>query len=864
MSAVSPAHRHETAPLDRSSEPTACFHCGLPVPSDRDYSVVIDEHPRPMCCPGCQAVAKAIVDGGLTDYYRYRTATPDNPDEAVPAFLDELSLYDDPAIQASFVRDTEETPGKPATGEVKEAALILEGIVCAACVWLNERHVGGLPGVHEFRVNYSTHRAHLRWDAARIRLSEILEAIAAIGYRAHPFDPSRQEAVHRRERARQLRRLGVAGLGMVQAMMIAVALYAGEAQHMDPAIREFLRWISLIIATPVVFYSAASFFENAARDLRYRRLGMDVPVSLAIGLAYTASAWATFSGAGEIYFDSVTMFTFFLLAGRYLEVEARQRAGEAADNLLRLLPARALRLDTGIDGALTETSVPPHTLTPGDRVRVRPGETVPADGRIEDGRSSLDESLLTGESRPRARGPGDTVIGGAINRESPLIVRIERVGPDTVLSGIQRLLDRAQTEKPRIAGLADRVAGYFVAGVLIVASTVALAWWFHRPEDALWVTLSVLVVTCPCALSLATPAALTAATGRLMQRGVLTTRGHALETLARLETIVFDKTGTLTEGRLELVQVEPRSPWDRDTARRYAAALEQASEHPLAQALSHTTTELPPVEDLTNIPGQGITGRIAGATYRIGNWDFVHDGLSVPADEALRAQLETGGPVVYLADTEAIRAVFYLRDRPRPEAATTLTRLDGMGIATHLISGDDPRVTEAVAAEVGLPRTATVAGDQQPSDKLTFVKQQQEQGTVTAMVGDGVNDAPVLAGASVSFAMGGASQIARSSADLVLLRNDLREIPEAIAVGRRTLRIIRQNMTWALTYNLLALPAAALGWIAPWMAAIGMSASSLLVVLNALRLRSDPVAPSAEPSPEDQPRNRAVDPAAFS
>ncbi|HID48478.1 MAG TPA: heavy metal translocating P-type ATPase, partial [Chromatiales bacterium] len=505
----------------------SCFHCGLPVPPGSRYEVEIEGQARPMCCPGCQAVAQAIVDGGLGDYYRHRTAASVTARSPVPEELRELDIYDQPRVQRSFVR--QESGDRP---QLRQASLILEGIVCAACVWLNERHVGSLPGVEEFRVNYSTHRASVKWDDSVIHLSDILRAIAAIGYVAHPFDPGRQERIYKKERHQALKRLAVAGLGAMQVMMLAVAMYAGDYYGMEARLELFFRWVSLVIATPVVLYAARPFFQGAWRDLRRRQLGMDVPVALAIGGAYLASCWATLSQGGEVYFDSVTMFTFFLLVGRYLEMAARHRAGQAAEELVKLLPAVATRVTP--DG---EEVVAVAELRPGDRVRIRPGDSIPADGRVVEGRSSVDESLLTGESLPLARRVGEALVGGSVNVESPLLMEVEKVGEDTVLAAIQRLLDRAQSEKPRLASLADRVAGWFVAVILVLAVLTGWWWWQHDPARAGWVVLSMLVVTCPCALSLATPAALTAATGSLTRMGVLTTRGHALETQIRDEII---------------------------------------------------------------------------------------------------------------------------------------------------------------------------------------------------------------------------------------------------------------------------------------------------------------------------------------
>lgn len=798
-----------------------CFHCGLPVPDGADYKVAIDGEPREMCCHGCQAVAQAIVDGGLTSFYKHREAPSRKAEDLVPEALRRFELYDQPALQQSFVEVDE--------ASVKTASLILEGITCAACVWLNERHVNALPGVLDFAVNYSTHRARVRWDDSQIHLSDILKAIADIGYVAHPFDPGRQEAVNKKEKSAALRRLAVAGLGAMQVMMLAIAMYAGDYSGMDADLRVFMRWVSLALTVPVVLYSAAGFFRTAWRDLKRRQLSMEVPVSLAIGGAFTASVWSTVFGGAEVYFDSVCMFAFFLLTSRYLEMGARHRAGAAAEELVKLLPATATRLQDG-----KEVVVAVSELAPGDHVMVRPGETIPADGSVIDGCSSVDESLLTGESLPRPRAHGDELVGGSVNVESPLVLKVEKVGEDTLVSAIVRLLDRAQAEKPSVARLADRVAGWFVAALLVVATLVAIYWYFNAPEHAFAITLSVLVVTCPCALSLATPTAITAASGALTKLGLLTTRGHALEGLAQATHIVFDKTGTLTRGVLQLVEVTLLNDRgvDRECALNIAAALESGSEHPVGKALiSHASETLRPT-DLTNLPGHGMQGVVGQCRYRIGNAAYVAE-LS---GAALPESGEGHGTEVYLGDEHGVLARFELRDELRADAEGAIRQLRELGLQVEILSGDAAGAVNRVAGELGI---SDASAGMRPDGKLNRVRELQAAGHLVAMVGDGVNDAPVLAGADVSIAMGQGAQLAHASADMVVLSERLNALPEGVRKARATRAIIKQNLGWAILYNVAAVPLAAAGLVAPWMAAIGMSFSSLVVVFNALRLKAD-------------------------
>ncbi len=773
-----------------------------------------------MCCAGCAAVAQAISSAGLSRYYRERTATASTARDAFSGSSSQFDVFDNPLVQKNFVT--------AAVDGGREAALILEGIHCAACVWLNEHHLRDLPGVLDVQVNYATHRARIRWDNDRIRLSEIMQAVRAIGYEAHPYDPGRQQQLLEVERRKMLRRLAVAGALGMQVMILAVAMYAGVWTGMEERYRDFFQKLSMLMTLPVLFYSAQPFFIAAWRDLSVRRAGMDVPVTIGISLAFAASAFSVATGQGEVYFDSICMFVFLLLGTRTLELGARKSAADAADVIGQARPAGATRLCA--DGDAEQIAA--VELSPGDRVLVRPGEVVPADGVVVAGRSTVDEAILTGEAMPQPRREADEVIGGSINIDSPITVQVTRTGADSALSQIQQLLDRALTGKPRVSQLADRISGFFVMAVLLIAAGVAGYWWRAGNQDWLSITVSVLVVSCPCALSLATPAAVTATVGRLMKEGVLLTRARTLETLARISKVVFDKTGTLTLGELRCSAIRTAEGIHRNDVLEVAAALEQQSEHPVGRAISRAgvNLDLPRVENVVNEPGGGICAHIMGKPYYIGSPHFIAEktGLEANSDEA------GSRTTVFLADAGRILGELVFSDEIRDEAPRLIGQLRELGLEISILSGDQRGPVLAVADALQIK---SARWQLSPADKLRAVHQDQAQGERVAMVGDGVNDAPVLAGADVSIAVAQASPLAAAAADVVILNEDTRMIAQAILAGRRTLRVIRQNLTWALAYNLSALPAAALGFVPPWLAAIGMSASSLIVIANALRLR---------------------------
>lgn len=785
-----------------------------------------------MCCGGCLAVAHAIVASGLGEYYRSRDALPDSPPAALPAIVDGLQLYDHPDFQRSFVRLVDDRDPH----SEREAALILEGITCSACIWLNEQHLSRLDGVISVDINYATRRARVRWDERRVRLSGILAAIAAIGYRAHPYNAARNEDLARRERRSALWRVFVAGFGMMQVMMYALPAYLAGSGEMTREVEQLMRWASLVLTLPVIGYSAAPFFVNAWRDLRLLRVGMDVPVALGIGAAFAASVWATLTASGEVYFDSVTMFVFFLLGGRFLEMTARQRAVSVTEALAKLAPAVAARA-SGYPASREPEQVMTADLRRSDVVLVRPGEVIPADGRVLEGESSADEALLTGESAPVRKHPGEAVTGGSLNIESPLWIEVTQVGEATRLSAIVRLMERAAADKPRIVELADRVASRFLIVLLLLATAVAVAWLVIDPQQALWVTVSVLVVSCPCALSLATPVALTVASGALAKGGLLVTRSHAVEILARATHFVFDKTGTLTSGHLQLLAVHPLGVLDQQRSLALAAALEQSSEHPIGRALRAASVdrELPIVDELVNEPGQGIRALHLGRRVRLGRPEFVAaltGGTALPS--AAETVLASGDTVIALADESGWLALFQFGDEVRPEAAALLSAVATSGRRSTLLTGDSTPAARRVASRLGI---AEVIAEASPQAKRDYVSRLQANGAIVAMVGDGVNDAPVLAQAQVSVAMGGGSQLAHTQADLVLLSENLDHLRRGLLVAGKALLVLRQNLCWSFAYNLIALPLAMTGFISPWMAGIGMSGSSLLVVANSLRLQ---------------------------
>lgn len=791
---------------------TGCFHCGEPVPTSSDFTLEIKGIAQPMCCPGCQAVAQTILECGLASYYEHRTA-PGIKGELVPSELAALTHYDLAEVQQEFVTET---------GTLREIQLSVEGLTCAACAWLIERHLMGLPGLHYVNVNTTTHRARIKWDPDRLSLSDILKGFAKIGYRAYPFQTHSQEALYAREVRSYMFRMALAGLGSMQVMMCAVALYMDLFISVEEEFMIYFKWISLLLSTPIMIYSAQPFYAGAWRSLRQGHLSMDVSVSLALIGAFVASIWATVFNTGEVYYDSITMFVFFLLLGRLLELRARRKASESSSNLARLVPIMATRIDA--DG---EHEVAAKTLRVGDRVRVLAGATLPADGIITLGQASLNEAMLTGEQLPLLKQAGDPVFAGTINTDAPLEIRVSHPIEESRLAQIMRLQDHALDDKPAIAQLADVLSRHFILVLLLIAAGVWTFWHFHAPERAFWVTLSVLVATCPCALSLATPTALTSATAHLTRSGILLRRGHVLDVLTRANRIVMDKTGTLTTGNISLVGVQPLAELGEDECLAIAHALEAYSEHPIARAFRSKGAEeamLPAASEVTPVIGHGIQGRIAGKHYRIGSARWL-----ALADE----QEATQGLAIYLADETGPLARFTLADTVRADAGALIQAFKAAGLQTTILTGDSSPQADAVARELGVDELVKGVT---PDGKLAYLKAREAAGDISIMVGDGINDAPVLAGAHASFAMAGGTDLAKNSADAILLADDLSRLLTARALALRTRRIIQENFAWSIGYNLLVLPLAASGWLPPYLAAAGMSLSSLIVVTNSMRL----------------------------
>ncbi len=814
----------------RTPAETSCFHCGLPVPAAVSTPALeVFGKPREFCCHGCHAVCKAIIDAGLDDYYRHRTDPAVSASrQLVPDFLSQVELFDRPEIQQDFVTHM---------GDTREAALLLDNIRCPACLWLNERHLRSLPGVIDVHIDDTTQRARVRWDPQTIRLSEILRAITDIGYIAHPYDATRSEQLNKLRRRRSTERLIFAAAVGMLVMNFSLATYfmadTGPAGEL-PLWIVIGRWTSLLLALLLLAYPGQEFFAAAWNDLRHRRLGMDVPVVLGLSAAFVGSLHATVTGQGEVYFDSIAMFIFLLLLARRLELRGKLSAADRLERLARITPRTASRLDES--GEVAAVSV--NELAVGDHIRLLPGETLPVDGVLIAGSSSFNESLLTGEALPVLHQPGDALIAGSVNGEQAVTINVTHTVQHSAVSEIHHLVERGLEMRPRYALLAEQVAGWFVAVLLLIATATAVYWLWADPVNWLPSTIAVLIVTCPCALALATPVALAVSAGRFIDMGVLPLRMRALDALACSDQFVFDKTGTLTTGQAAVAAVIPIAGLDEDSCLRHAAALAAVSAHPVAHALRRQVPRPGlATSQVKNVPGAGIRATIEGREWRFGKPGFAaeHAALDEPTRAVIADGRTRGQLVSVLANAGGVQAVLLFDDPLRPGIKAMLAGLKDSGVQ-HLaiLSGDARDTVQRLARQLGIE---DAHGGLSPADKLAWTQAQQAQGRQLAMFGDGINDAPTLAAADVSISFADATDLANASSDFLILGDDAGALLDARRLARRTRRNIQQNFAWAVAYNLLAVPFAAAGWIPPWGAAIGMSVSSLLVVMNALRLQ---------------------------
>ncbi len=805
----------------------ACFHCGLPCPESPVYSSCLDQLEKRFCCAGCQAVAEEIYAQGLGGYYELRQQPANSQVDHEPSLLIAEDL-DHPAYQARFVHND---------GNIAHAEWIVSGMTCTACSWLIERSVRKIEGIHGASLNFSTERLHLSYEPG-LSLAHVARTIESLGYEAQPFLQQAWEE-HLQNTARTgFRRLAVAGLGAMQAMMFAAGLYLGASQGISPEFRDFLRWVTFAVSVPVVLYAGWPFYRNAITSLRHGVLTMDFSVSMAVLLGFTGSIHAMLTHRGETYFDSISMLIFFISASRFLEFKARHSAGTYSANTEALKPTLAWKKNLqGIE------RVPTLELQPDDTVLVKTGEIIPCDGLVKEGTSLVHEAFLSGESIPIQKFPGDRVIAGSINLEQPLFIRVDVVGDATVLGGYERLLQQALASKPALSYLADRIASVFIAGVLIVSALTYLGTSRLLGSDiALWRALSVLIVTCPCALALAIPAAWTVSMHRLASIGMMVIRPQILDRLPKVDTILSDKTGTLTEGQFHFERCISLHPdYSCQQLLEIMCSLEDHSEHVLARAFQKIDDiQRRPVCEWARLPELGgIEGRIDGIRYFAGrNNDWEMNQPVQPDQQSLWLAL--------FNEQRRILGWFALSDRLRPEAIQLVSELKNLSIHLILLSGDQEVQVKQVAKELGI---ATWYAEQTPADKLAYLRQIQAIHGNVLVLGDGVNDAPVLAAAPLSIAMGSGSSLAQNSSDAIVFRNNLSTIIQAIVLSKKTKKIINQNLLWSVLYNCSMVPLAALGFVPPWLAALGMSLSSIGVVLNALRLRTIRLKPTDDKNP---------------
>ncbi|SUO97566.1 heavy metal translocating P-type ATPase [Suttonella ornithocola] len=785
-----------------------CYHCQSAIPDGTEVYETVNDQEHKFCCYACAGVAQIISGSQLDRYYDIRNATAPRP--SVHYDAERWKAYDLPEIAAQYVYQTDKD---------NEIHLFIDGIHCGACAWLIGSILKTRLGLESVYVNTTTARAEIHYPN-HIKLSAILETIAALGYTPNLFTPAQNERRQNKIRNQYLLRLVVAGLGMMQVMMFATGLYTGAYYGIDTEYSELLRWISLLTTTPVFFYSGYPFLKNAWLGLKAKKANMDLPIALAIAGAYFASVWHTILGRGEIYFDSVTMFIFFLSISRFLEFLTRRRAQLNEVQFAKLLPEAVEKIEA--DGSYKLT--PLTAIAVGHRIRILPTQTIAIDGIIQTGQTRVNESMLSGESTPISKTVGDSVFAGSHNLESPIEVEVNATGQSTTLAGIRRLMARAEQHKSQHFSRGEKLAQYTIIDVLLLAASGYLIWHFIDPSRAFEIALAILVATCPCALSLATPTVLTAAINHAHRCGILIKQSDSLDRLARIDTLLFDKTGTLTEGNYRLIEqkiyhLEPEFIWQ------LAKSLEQHSSHPIAWAITKQSNakELP-LHNVQQTIGQGVTAEYQNKHWAIGNAACIH--RLYP--DLLLPENPTDGTTVYLANEDGLQAQFQFDDPLRQDLKPILEKLNHY--QQHIASGDKTKNVIRIAQQLNIPHYLAECTPQAKLDYLNTLNRH------TLMIGDGINDAPVMAAADLSIAVGKANPLSQTQADIVLLRHGPEALPYLFNLAHRAQKIIRENLIWATVYNLVVLPLAITGYLTPWIAALGMSISSLIVVFNALRI----------------------------
>lgn len=813
------------------TEEGKCFHCGLPVEDENTESLIVFEQPRHFCCHGCQSVCKTIIDCGLEDYYSSRDlGVNSNQQKNLDQLLEKLSIYDNTAVQKSFVHGN---------NNWQEAYLILEGIRCSACVWLNELHLRQQPGVLEVHIDDITQRARVRWDPDQIALSQILATIVSIGYQAHPYEPSHYLELQKENKRKNLQRLLYAVIiGMIPMHFALATWFMGGADDKGQFApwEQNGRWVSLFVTLSILLYPAQEFFFGVWSDLKRKVIGMDVPIVLGLSSAYLVSVYSTVTSSGEVYYESIVMFIMFILYARRLEQQARIQASDQLERLALAQPVSACRIQN--DNSVEQVSV--LDLQPGDRIKIFPGDQIPVDCIILQGESSFNESLITGESKPVTHTVGNRLMAGAINYDQPVEARVSASEMDSTIAEITRLAESGLENKPAQSLLADKVATYFVGFILMVALLTALFWIFQGNPEWLIITVSVLIVTCPCALSLSVPIALTLGASRFLKMGVLPLNMSKINLLQNIDMFVFDKTGTLTRGELKLVETIWLDESNKNEASSILKSLALNSEHPVAKALQKLDTTVNVEFDrVQNHVGLGLEGSIVrqGNTeiWRFGQFKYIAEfsgELTASAKHKLDRVQSDSCSISYLTRNSEVVAILLFEDSLRGGNQLLVQQLVKKGITPVILSGDAQRSVESLAIKLGI--TEYFSG-MSPADKMHWVRQQQSAGKVVAMAGDGVNDAPTLAAADISFSLAEATGLANNHSDFLLLRDQLNSINTSIELATKTLTKIRQNIGWAIFYNVLAIPFAVMGLVPPWIAAVGMSLSSVIVVLNSMR-----------------------------